>query len=214
MTFIAGIAACAKLDLGGGTGPLPTPSASPTGTPGPGTCATPSTNANLIVVVIDNAIAATSAPDYGAINGYAVVGSGSIPTHAGLINQWLNQGVVSPITSKNVIQFANVDTVGAFHSAVGFKGNRFPPVPYAFPSAAASPMATAVSTGTLWSTGRIEPPVYQQCYSQTFSLTPGIYYFGDLDYYNLSNVRDVLIVATAAPPELRESSGTRKGGDH
>ena len=36
-----------------------------------------------------------------------------------------------------------------------------------------------------------------QCYSQTFSLTAaGSYYFGDYDYYNLSNVRDVLIVAT------------------
>ncbi|MGA8474902.1 MAG: hypothetical protein WB681_07510 [Candidatus Cybelea sp.] len=66
-----------------------------------------------------------------------------------------------------------------------------------------------MSTSKLWSTGRIEAPVSQQCYSQTFTLTPGIYYFGDLDYYNLSNFRDVLIVAT--PPPTRTE---RKGASH
>jgi hypothetical protein len=194
----AGVAACTKLDLGGGSGPIPTPTPSSTPTGGPGVCGTPSSNANLVVVAMGNEIAPTTAPKVGAINGYAVVENGSFPSRAMLINQWLNQGVVSPITSKNVIQFANVDTGGATHSSVGFKGNRFPPIPYTFPSPAASPVATAVSTGTLWSTGRVNPPIYQQCYSQTFALTPGVYYFGDLDYYNLSNFRDVLIVAT--PP--------------
>lgn len=149
-----------------------------------------------------NEITATSAPKYGGINGYAVVQSGSFPSRAALISQWLNGGILSSITSKNVLQFTNVDTGGALHSAVGFKGDRFPPVPYIFPSAAASPVATAVSTGTVWSTGRINPPVYQQCYSQTFTLTPGVYYFGDFDYYNLSNFRDVLIVATSAPMKV------------
>lgn len=196
---VAGVAACTKLDLSGsGNGPIPTPTSS-TNSPGPGVCNTPSSNANLVVIAMGNEIAPTSAPKYGAINGYAVVQSGSFPAKAALIDQWLNQGVLSSITPKNVIQFANVDNAGALHSAVGFKGNRFPPAPYTFPSAAASPVATAVSTGTLWSTGRVDAPIYQQCYSQTFTLTPGIYYFGDLDYYNLSNVRDVLIVATSAP---------------
>lgn len=196
---VAGVAACTKLDLGGGSGPIPTPTGSPTGTPGPGVCSTPSLSSNVVVVAMGNEISPTTAPKYGTINGYAVVENGSFPAHAMLINQWLNQGVVSPITSKNVIQFANVDNGGADHSAVGFKGNRFPPTPYSFPSAAASPVATAVSTGTLWSTGRIDPPIYQQCYSQTFTLKPGVYYFGDLDYYNLSNFRDALIVATPSP---------------
>lgn len=194
---VATAAACSKLDLGSnGSGPIPTPTASSTLTPAPGECATPNTNTNTVIVAMGNEIAPTTAPKYRTINGYAVVESGSFSGKATLINQWLNQGVLSPITSNNLLQFANVDSGGALHSAVGFKGARFPPVPYTFPSAAASPVATAVSTGTLWSTGRIDPPIYQQCYSQTFTLTPGIYYFGDLDYYNLSNFRDVLIVAT------------------
>lgn len=201
--------ACTKLDLGGGDGPIPTPTASPTGSPTPNVCNTPSTSTNVVIVAMGNQIAPTSAPTFGAINGYAAVETGSFPSHASVIDQWSNQGVLSKITSKNVLQFANVDSGGAAHSAVGFKGNRFPPVPYAFPSAAASPVATAVSTGVLWSTGRIDPPTYQQCYSQTFNLTPGVYYFGDLDYYNLSNFRDILIVATTAPraePKKNKSS--------
>jgi hypothetical protein len=200
VAVVAGFAACAKLDLGGGgSGPIPTPTSSATLTPGPGVCDTPSTNANLVIVAMGNQIAPTTAPKYRTINGYATVENGSFSSRAAVINQWFNQGVLSPITSRNVIQFANVDPGAALHSAVGFKGNRFPPVPYTFPSAAASPVATAVSTGTLWSTGRVNPPVYQQCYSQAFTLTPGVYYFGDLDYYNLSNFRDVLIVSTAPP---------------
>lgn len=205
---VASFAACTKLDLGGnGSGPIPTPTPNPTQTPGPGACETPNSNANVVVVAMGNEVAPTSAPKYGTINGYNVVENGSVPARATLINQWLNGGVVSAITSKNVIQFANVDTTGALHSAVGFKGNRFPPTPYTFPSAAASPVATAVSTGTLWSTGRVDAPIYQQCYSQTFTLTQGVYYFGDLDYYNLSNFRDVLIVASPPPARARRSFG-------
>lgn len=195
----AGVAACTKLDLGGGSGPIPTPTASGTGTPAPGVCSTPNLSANVVVVAMGNEISPTTAPKYGTINGYSVVENGSFSGRAMLINQWSNQGVVSQITSNNVLQFANVDNGGADHSAVGFPGNRFPPIPYTFPSAAASPVATAVSTGTLWSSGRVDPPIYQQCYSQTFTLKPGVYHFGDLDYYNLSNFRDVLIVATPSP---------------
>lgn len=208
---VSAIAACAKLDLGG-NGPVPTPTSSSPVSPTPGACGTPNTNTNLVVVAMGNEISPTSAPGYGTINGYTVVENGSFSSRATLITQWLNQGVLSPITSKNVLQFTNVDTGGAFHSAVGFKGASFPKVPYTFPSAAASPVATAVSTGTLWSTGRINPPVSQQCYSQTFTLTPGIYYFGDLDYYNLSNFRDVLIVATPSPSRAKVVRGWMSAG--
>ena len=170
-----------------------------------------SANANLVVVAMGNDIGPSSVPKYGTINGYAVVLGGSFSGHASLINQWLNQGVLSLITSKNVLQFTNVDSGGALHSAVGFKGNSFPPVPYTFPTAAASPTATAVSTSSLWSTGRIAASVSQQCYSQTFTLSPGVYYFGDLDYYNLSNFRDVLIVASPPPARFRWAfSGSRQ----
>jgi len=197
LATLALLAACAKLDLGG-DGPVPTPTSSATGSPTPGVCGTPSANTNLVIVAMGNSIGPTTVPKYGVINGYAVVQNGSFPGHATLINQWLNGGVLAPITTKNVVQFTNVDS-GAMHSAVGFKGNSFPPTPYTFPSPAASPVATGVSTGSLWSTGRIDAPVSQQCYSQAFTLPAGTYYFGDLDYYNLSNVRDVLIVVTPAP---------------
>jgi hypothetical protein len=196
--MVAAIAACTKLDLGG-SGPVPTPTSSSTASPTPGVCGTPAAGANLVVVAMGNNIGAVTVAKYGIINGYTVVENGSFASKATLINQWLNQGVLSPITSNNILQFTNVDTGGAQHSAVGFKGNTFPPIPYTFPSAAASPVATGVSTGSLWSTGRVDPPTYQQCYSQAFTLEAGTYYFGDLDYYNLSNFRDVLIVATPTP---------------
>ncbi|MGA8475004.1 MAG: hypothetical protein WB681_08055 [Candidatus Cybelea sp.] len=206
--IVAALAACAKLDLGGGgNGPIPTPTSSSTTSPTPGVCGTPTSNANLVVVAMGNNIGATSDPNYNTINGYTVVEAGSFSSQAMLIDKWLSQGVLAPITSKNVIQFTNVDSGGALHSAVGFKGDSFPKAPYTFPTAAASPTATAVSTSKLWSTGRIEAPVSQQCYSQTFTLSPGIYYFGDLDYYNLSNFRDVLIVAT--PSANARHSGRR-----
>lgn len=200
---VATFAACTKLDLGGGNGPIPTPSASPTGSSTPSVCGTPNAGTNVVVVAMGNNIGPTTAPTYGPINGYAVVESGGFPSQAMPINQWLNQGVVAPITSNNVIQFTNVDTAGSVHSAVGFKGGSFPRVPYTFPSAAASPTGAAVSTTTLWSTGRVAAGVSEQCYSQTFTLSRGVYYFGDLDNYNLSNFRDVLIVGTPAPAEHR-----------
>jgi hypothetical protein len=206
---VAMLAACTKLNLGGGSGPIPKPTTAPTATPStspsPNVCGTPDANPNLVLVAMGNVIGPTPAPPpYGAINGYAVVENDQFPGQAMLINQWLNQaGQIVPITSQNVLQFTNVDTAGASHSAVGFKGEAFPAVPYAFPQPAASPTGSAVSTKTLWSTGRVAPSVSQQCYSQTFALTPGVYYFGDLDYYNLSNSRDVLIVATPSPARAR-----------
>jgi hypothetical protein len=208
--MVAAFAACTKLNLGG-SGPIPTPTSSSTASPTPGACGTPAAGSNLVVVAMGNNIGAVTVAKYGIINGYTVVESGSFSSKATLINQWLNQGVLSPITSNNILQFTNVDTGGAQHSAVGFKGNAFPPIPYTFPSAAASPVATAVSTGSLWSTGRVDAPTYQQCYSQAFTLAAGTYYFGDLDYYNLSNFRDVLIVATPSPaPRLPHTSIMRQ----
>lgn len=208
--IVAAFAACTKLNLGGG-GPVPTPTSSSTASPTPGVCGTPAAGSKVVVVAMGNNIGAVTVAKYGIINGYTVVENGSFSNKATLINQWLNQGVLSPITSNNILQFTNVDTAGAQHSAVGFKGNGFPPIPYTFPTAAASPVATAVSSGSLWSTGRVDPPTYQQCYSQAFTLAAGTYYFGDLDYYNLSNFRDVLIVATPTPaPNLRHTRMVRQ----
>lgn len=203
MAIVAGFAACSKLDLGGGgTIPTPTgfPTATPTAGPTPGACGTPSSDAETVLVAMSNLIGPIQASSYGTINGYAVVENGQYPGQTMVIDQWLNPaGNVVPITSNNLVQFVNVDTGGANHSAVGFKGTAFPPVPYTFPKAAASPTANAVSTTSLWSTGRVAPPVSAFCYSQSFKLSAGVFYFGDLDYYNLSNFRDVLIVVTPTP---------------
>ncbi len=152
LTLFATAVACTKLDLGG-SGPVPTPTSSSTASPTPSVCGTPAAGSNLVVVAMGNNIGAVTVAKYGIINGYTVLQNGSFSNKATLIDEWLNQGVLSPITSNNILQFTNVDTGGAQHSAVGFKGNVFPPIPYTFPSAAASPVATAVSTSTLWSTG-------------------------------------------------------------
>ena len=94
---------------GSGPGPIPTPS-SPDDVADTRLCGTPHRNANLVVVAMGNNIGPTYDPKYGTINGYAVVKAAVFPSQAMLINQWLNQGVLSPITSKNVLQFTNVDS--------------------------------------------------------------------------------------------------------
>jgi hypothetical protein len=45
------------------------------------------------------------------------------------------------------------------------------------------PTNTTIGNG-FWSTGRVPPNTTGQCYSQVFTLKTGVYYFGDLDYYN------------------------------
>jgi hypothetical protein len=204
LALLASVAACTKLDLGSGNGTSPTPfpsvTTSPTTGPTPNACNTPSTIANTVIVAMGNLIGPVSIAPYGTINGYAVVENNQFPLQATLINQWMTgSGVTQPITTKNVLQFVNVDTAGSVHSAVGFQGKEFPPTPYTFPTADVGPVGSTIGSKTAWSTGRVEAvgASVAQCYSQTFALTAaGNYYFGDYDYYNLSNVRDVLIVAT------------------
>jgi hypothetical protein len=202
LVLLASVAACTKLDLGsgGGTNPTPFPSVtvSPTTGPTPNACNTMSPIANTVLVAMGNLIGPVSIAPYGTINGYAVVENNQFPLQATLINQWMTgSGIVQPITTKNVLQFVNVDNAGYVHSAVGFTTKEFPPTPYTFPTAAASPTGASISSKSLWSTGRVAAQMGStQCYSQTFTLSTGHYYFGDYDFYNLSNVRDVLIVAT------------------
>jgi hypothetical protein len=206
LALFSGLTACGKLNLGGG-GPGPSPSSSPTTQPSPGVCETPDAyNPKLVVVAMGNAIAPVSVQKYGTINGYSLanLSTGQFSSVAQLINTTLPSGGV-PITSKNVIQFTNVESGSSAtinHSAVGFKGDAFPKEPYAFPSPAASPVGTTISNTQLWSTGRISPSTTQQCYSREFTLKAGTYYFGDYDYYNLSGFRDVLIVGTPQPQDI------------
>jgi len=194
------LSGCGKLNLGGG--PSPSPTASASASPTPGACNTPAVyTPNIVLVAMASAISAVSVPTYGTISGYSVVNvaQGTYPDQAMVINQYTNSaGKTVPITSNNMLQFTNVETGSSIinHSAVGFKGEAFPAIPYAFPSPAALPTGTTVSHTASWSTGRVQPLSYSPCASQVFKLTPGVYYFGDYDYYNTANFRDVLVVAT------------------
>jgi hypothetical protein len=210
LCLLALLNGCGKLNLGGsGGGPGPSPSPTASASPTPGACATPDIgNSNLVVVAMGSAIGAASS-SFGNIGGYAPadLSTGFVPNQAMLINQTLPTGGTT-ITSNNVIQFTNLEPPysNINHSAVGFTGEAFPdPATYRFPKAAASPSASVVSSTKLWSTGRIATngSQGQNCYSQEFTLKPGVYYFGDLDYYALTTFRNVLIVATPGPGSLK-----------
>ncbi|HTV72818.1 MAG TPA: hypothetical protein VME66_03815 [Candidatus Acidoferrales bacterium] len=201
--FPALLTGCMKLGDISGTGgspPItPTPSASPTFSPAP--CGTPSTSSSNVFVAMgpDNPI---TTPTYGPISGYSLgdVNGDSSPS-AQLINM-VSSPSGAPITTANTMQFVNVDSSETYHSAVGFAGDAFPSTPYTFPSPLASPTSNVIQTGTRWSTGRIAPQSLSTygtlCFSQVFTLKTGVYYFGDLDYYNYGT-RDVLIVSGRAP---------------
>lgn len=184
---------CAK----GGTGIVPatpTPSTSPTAVPSGSCNTTESTNPNLVLVGIGSELATAVSPSYGQIAGYALFDGTDIPDQAQVISTTLSG---APITSADTLQFTNIELVSGavYHSAVGFPNQNFPAIPYAFPSPAASPSNSVIGSG-FWSTGRIPPAQNGQlCFSQVFTLDPGTYYFGDLDYYNtITSYRDVLVV--------------------
>jgi hypothetical protein len=197
---------CTKLNVGG-SGALPPPSASPSPSPSgsPAPCATMNPTPNDVVVGMYLDFAPASPAPYGSIAGYAVIdltGSSAPPTTAEIINTTISG---APITSSNVLQFFNLEPEGSsvVHSAVGFPSATFPQTPYTFPSPDASPTADAIVGGKPWSTGLIfSPATGVGCFSQTFTLTPGTYHFGDFTYYN-SGMRDVLVVGTPVP-DLRK----------
>lgn len=213
----ATLSSCGKLNLspsGGGGGPTPTSSASTS--PTPGVCATLNPASNTVVVAMSSSIAAVGVPTFGPIGGYSVVNlnDGTFPQQATVIKQFVNaNGSPSPITSNNVLQFANADSAyGPNHSAVGFKGDAFPGTPHVFASPLALPVGTAISNNTTWSTGRIAAPFgnYTSCLSKSLTLKQGTYFFGDLDFYNITTFRDVLIVGTPAPRDVRYLKGQRR----
>ncbi|HTU82577.1 MAG TPA: hypothetical protein VMF61_10635 [Candidatus Acidoferrales bacterium] len=205
--FAALLTGCMKLgDIQGSGSPppvTPTPSASPTFSPAP--CGTPSTNASNVFVAMgpDNPI---TAPTYGPISGYSLGDiNGDSSPNAQLINMTSSPSG-PPITTADTVQFVNVDASQTYHSAAGFAGDAFPSTPYTFPSPLASPTSSVIQSGTRWSTGRIAPQSLSTygtlCFSQVFTLKAGVYYFGDLDYYNYGT-RDVLIVSGTAPKVRR-----------
>jgi len=98
------------------------------------------------------------------------------------------------------VQFFTVELSGPAtinHSAVEVP-SPFPSTPYIFPSQAQNPVGSAISS-QLWSTGRVPnvPDSNEICFSQVFTVpnTTGVFEFGDFDYFNLANARDVLVVS-------------------
>lgn len=188
---------CAKRELGAHV--LPTvapsvlPSPSPTALPSAACNTSESTNPNLVLVGIGSEVTATTS-GYGQVAGYALFDGLDIPDEARVISETLSG---APITSANVLQFTNIElgTSPIYHTATGFTGAGFPATPYTFPSAAPSPTNTIIGSG-FWSTGQIPPAQDGElCFSQVFTLEPGTYYFGDLDFYNtITSYRDVLVV--------------------
>lgn len=177
------------------SGPTATPTVSPT--PSGTSCNTQSTNPNAVIVGIASAFLPATDPTYGNIGGYAVIdptGASPAPDTTTRIDKTVSG---AQITAANTLQFVNLEVPGStiIHSAVGFLSGNFPAKPYAFPQAAASPSATAITSVTQWSTGLLNSPPTTNCFSQEFTLSPGTYYFGDLNYYNITTFQDVLIVS-------------------
>jgi hypothetical protein len=201
--LIAMLTNCGHIDLNSPTpssptsgptsGPTTSASASPTSSPTTA-CGTPSADANNVFVAMANGIGAVNDPTYQTLYGYGVVDpSGDVPEQASVISE---TSLGDPLTSSNTLQFYNAEAAGSttLHSAFGFSKS-FPGEPFAFPSPAPSPTASAIGHNA-WFTGRIASPADTICYSQTFTLSPGTYYFGDYDLYNTIEFRDVIVVST------------------
>lgn len=177
------LSGCARVSSGG---PIPNPSASPSAPPSSCNALQPTTTA---IIGMGSSFTAVVDPTYGAVNGYA---EGS--------TQLLFPNTASPISlhSGDLVQFVNTESgspAAVYHSAALIvKASSFPPVPYTFPAADASPAGNAINAQA-WSTGRI-PPIQPlgYCFSQQFTAQSGTYYFGDVDYYNTANMRDVIVV--------------------
>jgi len=191
--FVA-LAAAGCTSLQRNYGPLPDGSSAPAGSPSssgsaspaptPSSCATQNPAATLIAMV--SFITATPDPTYGTIAGYAFVSTdGTAPVVAEPLT----------VTAGTVVQFQNGEesaTPLIYHSAAGIPGaTSFPAVPYTFPSADIRPVGAQIGSAA-WSTGLIAPG----CFSQSFTAgAAGTYFFGDVGYYDLGNVRDVFVVS-------------------
>jgi hypothetical protein len=169
----------------------PAPSAS--ASLAPSTCVT--SPSATVLVGISSGFGEFLDPQFGELAGYADVTTAE-PALAAAVTA----------TTSDTVQFVNLESASVNHSAVGFPAagsgaSGFPAVPYAFPSAAASPSANTTIGTTFWSTGRIAPSSSgNPCYSQAFTLpSAGTYYFGDFDYYNtITSLRDVIVVTSSA----------------
>lgn len=184
-------------------GPSPSPGAS--GSPLP--CGSPDPNVFEFIAMTSTATA-TDDPNYGVINGYTDQYIDGVPAQV---------ANVITVQSSTLIQFANLEPLPfqppeIVHSAAALP-TAFPSPSYTFPPSEQMPLGTDISTQP-WSTGPVGQDLvnFNICYSQTFSLPPGpgVYSFGDLQYFGLSNMRDVLVVSRSAPRSQRRYSRLRR----
>lgn len=166
---------------------------SPTPTPS-GNCQSLDSTHTTILVEVAPDINPTTVPTYGTIFAYAPAPPSGIT---------LTSAVVKA-TTADVVQFWNISNSGEY-SAVGLGSSGFPPVHHTFPSGTQNPVGSVIGSNT-WSTGRLGINATTGCFSQDFTLSAGTWYFGDFDYYNSSNNRDVMIVSGAARPRGARSS--------
>jgi hypothetical protein len=165
----------------------PSPSASSSSSPGP--CATAAPDSQQIGITLDIAVPTATPSPYGLLAGYGLVIDGNISQVTGTPIELL---------PSDKVQFVNADPARSL-SAVGLPasaitGGAFPTT-YEFPSSAALPSGSAIDASGNWSTGLLA----SDCYSQEFTLpSSGVYYFGDITYYN-DDVRDVIVVSASAP---------------
>lgn len=181
------------------------PSPSPSGSPVP--CGSPDPNVFEFIAMTSTATA-TKDPNYGVVNGYTDQYIDGVPSQV---------ANVITVASSTLIQFANLEPLPLqppeiVHSAAALP-TAFPSPSYTFPPVEQAPLGTKISAQP-WSTGPVGQDLvtFNICYSQTFTLPtgPGAYAFGDLTYFGLSNMRDVIIVSGSAPRSHRRQQPLRR----
>ena len=168
----------------------------PTPTPFNGTCnITAAPGAAIIPMAFAFASAGASPSPYGALNGYGPPNftpsgvSFDVPTPEPI-----------QLSPGSTVQFQNVEL--AFNSprtthSAAFVGATSFPANYTFPSSLQKASGSSIGGTASWSTGPIPATDGAQdtCYSQAFKLNgSGTVYFGDLQYYNSSNFRSVIVI--------------------
>ena len=192
---------------GGSPSPGVTPSPGMSSSPSP--CGTPDQVHSVSeFIAMTSTATATSDPTYGVIDGYTDQYPDGFPS------QVANVIMIAPST---LVQFVNLEPLpfqppAINHSAAALP-TAFPSPSYTFSPAEMTPLGTVISTQP-WSTGAVGQDLSGQniCYSQTLTAptAPGVYPFGDLEYFGLSNMRDVIVVAGSAPAHRKGRLSVRR----
>lgn len=190
---------------GGSPGPSASPSPGASSSPMP--CGSPDISVNEFIAMTSTATATTD-PNYGVIDGYTDQYIDGVPSQV---------ANVITVPSSTLIQFANLEPLPfqppeIVHSAAALP-TAFPSPSFTFPPSEAVALGTQISSQP-WSTGPIGQDLvnFNICYSQTFTLPagPGVYAFGDLGYFGLSNMRDVIVVSGSMEHTVKSHAELRR----